>query len=472
MAFCLIAVLILKALLSSVHLVTCPAAPGTAATDGAYRVTVNGKPVDVVFIEKPSMADSQLQWKDGPDNLHPYYFVAFDADDEVEIAVTSEQDLSRVRIFPSRLGIRPSDCTAHRVVFRAKPPFKLSFEPQPRHRALVFSAQLPEKDVPDRTDPKVRWFGPGRHHFDKPIILGKGQTLYLAPGAWVEAAVFGRGCDGARIRGRGVLSGLCWPWRKGPADRMVDVSGRDVRLEGVTIVGSYHWCVVLERCENAVVRGINILNGHVLNDDGIDVVRSRHVTIEDVFIRSQDDCIAPKYWCEDLKVRNAVLWTDVANIFRIGYECEGAGYRFADFDVRGVDILHQSIHKPAAGKMWSENAVYIQASNDMPFENISFADVRFDAPEPGDNLACIRTQRTQDRWNRHKEPGDVRNVTFDGIVFPNGLPENSESIWIENVDDGRTVDGVCFRNVGGALPVVRKGNVTNCGVRPSDLSVQ
>ena len=443
------------------EVVTWPAAPGTAATDGAYQVTVNGKSVDVCYIEKPSMADGQLQWKNGPDNLHPYYFTMFDADEEVEVTVTSTNDLSKTRILPTRRGIRPSECSAHRVVFRAKPPFKLSFEPQVRHRALVLSAHFPERNAPKSGDKDVLWFGPGRHHFDKPIALGKGQTLYLAPGAWVEAAVLGRDCDGARICGRGVLSGLCWNWCKGPRGHMLEVGGRDVTIEDITIVGAWQWCIVLEACTNAKVRGINILNGHVLNDDGIDVVRSKGVTIEDVFIRTQDDCITPKYWCEDLKVRNVILWTDVANIFRIGYECLGKGHRFGDFDVRGVDVLHQSIHKPAAGKMWSENAVYIQASNDMPFENMTFADFRFDAPEAGDNFACIRTQITRDQWQQHKLPGDIRNITFDDVAFPNGLPEGAETVWLENIDDSRTVDGIFFRNLGHKLPVTVKGKVTN-----------
>lgn len=447
------------------QVVTWPAAPGTVAADGAYQVAVNGRPVDVCFIEKPSMADGQLQWKGGPDNLHPYYFALFDADEEVEITVTSTNDLSRTRILPTRRGICPEVCSAHRVVFRARPPFKLSFEPQIRHRALVLSANLPERDAPKPGDEGVVWIGPGRHHFDRPLDLGKGQTLYLAPGAWVEACVRGRDCDGARICGRGVLSGLCWQWCKGPSNHMLTLNGRNVRLEDVTIVGAWTWCVVLDGCENAVVRGINILNGHVLNDDGIDVVRSRDVLIENVFIRSQDDCITPKYWCEGLKVRDVVLWTDVANIFRIGYECLGKGHRFGDFDVRRVDVLHQSIHKPAAGKMWSENAIYIQASNDMPFEDMTFADFRFDAPEKGDNLACIRTQRTNDRWQQHKVPGDIRRILVDGVSFPNGLPPDSESIWLENIDDSRTVDGIRFVNLEQKPSVTVKGKVTNWDVR-------
>lgn len=151
--------------------------------------------------------------------------------------------------------------------------------------------------------------------------------------------------------------------------------------------------------------------------------------------------------------------------FRIGYECDGKGFRFADFDIRGVDVIHQSIHKPAAGKMWSENAIYIQASNDMPFEDMTFADFRFDAPEKGDNLACIRTQRTNDQWQQHKVPGDIRRILVDGVSFPNGLPPDSESIWLENIDNSRMFDEIRFVNLEQKPSVTVKGKVTNWDVR-------
>jgi len=221
------------------QVITWPAAKGTTATDGEYRVSVNGRPVDVLYIPKPSMHDGQLT---GDENLQPYYAALFDADEEVTIAVESPKDLSATRVLPASRGIRPNLESAHRVTFRAKPPFKLSFEPQPRHRALVLSAHLPEKDAPKSDAPGVKYFGPGRHHFDKAIRLGSNETLYLAPGAWVEGAVHADGTN-ITVRGRGVLSGLCWDWLKGPegGGHMMVLHGQDIRLRDITIVGAWHW---------------------------------------------------------------------------------------------------------------------------------------------------------------------------------------------------------------------------------------
>lgn len=435
--------------------ITWPAAEGTAATDGEYRVSVNGRPLDVVYIPKPSMHDNQLT---GDENLQPYYAAFFDADEEVTVVVESPKDMANTRILPVSKGVRPLVESAHRVVFKARPPFKLSLEPSPRHRALVFSACLPEKNVPVPGARNVRYFGPGRHHYDKPICLNSNETMYLAPGAWVESAVFGVGTN-ITVRGRGVLSGLCWDWCKGPSGHMMHFGGNNISLRDFTIVGAWQWCVVLDSCENAVVDGLNILNGHVLNDDGIDICRSRNVTIRNTFIRSQDDCITPKYWLEGFKVENVILWTDVANIFRIGYECEGPSRKFSDFHVKGVDVLHQSIHKPPTGALWSENVVYIQASNDMLFENMLFEDFRIDGSEPGDNLINVRTLIIRDQWQQHKNPGRVRNVRFRNFSFAFGLPPKSQSIYLESIDDAHTVEGVRFEAMDPRLEFKTKGKV-------------
>ena len=275
------------------EVVTWPAAPGTAATNGAFTVKVNGRPVDVIEIPKPTHC-----LKDA--DAHPYYAAFFDADEEVDVEVVGAADMRRTRM----------------VGFRAKPPFNVAVEPSGRHGALVIAANVPERDAPKKDDPNVVYFGPGRHRRDKAITLGSGQTLYLAPGAYVEGWVKASGTN-MTIRGRGILSGLPWQWGKGPVGWMVAAQGRDIVVKDVTLMSSWTWMLVFNEAENVLVDNIKLFNGRTLNDDGIDICRSRHVAIRNSFIRSQDDCIAPKYWCEDLTVENCALWTDVANIIRV-----------------------------------------------------------------------------------------------------------------------------------------------------------
>ncbi len=440
------------------EIVTWPAAPGTAATNGAFTVKVNGRDVDVIEIPKPTHCLKG-------DDAQPYYAAFFDADEEVTVEVTGAANMRRTRILPSRRGIAPQVKGEHAVSFRAKPPFNVAVEPSGRHGALVIAANVPEKDAPRPDDPNVVYFGPGRHRRDKAIKLGSGQTLYLAPGAYVEGWVSASGTN-MTIRGRGILSGLPWQWGKGPVGWMVALKGKCIEVRDVTLMSSWTWMLVFNEAEDVLVDNIKLLNGRTLNDDGIDICRSRRVTIRNSFIRSQDDCIAPKYWCEDLTVENCALWTDVANIIRVGYECLGRDYPFRNHRYRNIDVLHQAIHNDKSiDNYWTENTISIQPSNDAMFENMVFENFAFDAPQAQDLFLTLRT--TICRFGRKPitQGGHARNITFRDIHFPKGRPIGSYGIWIHSVDPDHIVEDVTFENLEGQeefhVPVGIRGVVKN-----------
>lgn len=73
------AIILCAALLGEV--VTWPAPKNTAGVDG-YAVKVNGKPVGVMGTPKPTYGL-------GEGRAYPYSFALFDADEEVEIEVSS-----------------------------------------------------------------------------------------------------------------------------------------------------------------------------------------------------------------------------------------------------------------------------------------------------------------------------------------------------------------------------------------------
>ena len=399
-----------------------------------YRVWVDGRPAEVLDILAPSHHDWQL-----PDEAaQPYWAALFDAEGEVTVRVESESDLSATRILPLSRGIAPRLDGAHALEFTATPPFTLAVEPRPRHGALIVSARPPDPNPPRPDAPGVKCFGPGRHHFDEPIELHSGETLYLATGAFVEGAVRGVGTN-ITVRGHGVLSGLCWLHWEGPAGHLLHFEGADIALRDFTVMGGWNWTLVLNNVDNASIDGVNILNGHVLNDDGIDVCRSRNVTIRNCFIRTQDDCIAAKFWCEGLTVENCALWTDVANIFRIGVECDEPPRRIAGISVRDVSVLHQSVLKP--GRL--QNAVNIMASNGEMFEDFLFDGLRFDTPEAGDNLASVRTLVWRGKVYVHEQAGHVRNVTFRNVALPADAPSDANSvIFVKSHDTEHTVGNV------------------------------
>ena len=437
------------------EVVTWPLAPGTVATDGVWRVTVNGRPLDVLKVPRPTQCLTSYF-------AQPYYATFFDADETVEISVSGHdpENTRRIRVLPKRLGINPTPDKDGRVTFRAKPPFNLVLERGGRYHNLVLAAQTPETDQHRVGDPNVVSFGPGRHRLDRPLILGARQTLYLAPGAYVEGAVRGVGND-ITVCGRGILSGEPWPWTDGPQPRMCWLSGTNITVRGVTLMSSWTWTLVLDGAENVLIDGVKILNGRVLNDDGIDLCGVRNANVKDCFVRAQDDCIAVKWWNENLLVTNCVLWTDVANIIRVGYECAGPGFAFRCQEFRGIDVIRQAVgNNKSPDDNWTENTIAVQMSHDTLAEKLLFEDFTFNGVEPQDLFLCLRTPICRYRGIDIRHGGHVRNVRFRKIHFPSKRPLGSLGIWMHSVDPDHAVENVSFEECECfTVPVALRGDV-------------
>lgn len=447
---------------ASGRVVTHPAPVVRVATPLAVRV--NGRLVETIDLPMP---DHCLEGADA----RPYSAVLFEADACVEVEV-SGPPMGHVRILPLSRGIRPDVLGPTKMRFRATPPFTVAVEPSGRHQALVVSANVPDDHPPKADDPGVVFIGPGSHRRAKPLRLTSGQTLYLAPGAYLESPVVGVGTN-ITICGRGILSGAAWPHFGGPGGpkdghRLVYLSGKNITVRDVTLMCSYSWTLSVSG-EDILVDNVKILNGRVLNDDGIDVCRARRVTVRDCFVRSQDDCIAVKYWCEDLLVENCALWTDVANVFRIGYECDGPAFAYRNLTFRGIDVLHQSIRKKPADEMWAENTFFIQCGNGQRFGDIRIDDVRFDSPEAGDIFLNLRTFMVSNSWQRHTQPGHFRGLTVRNVRPQMPLMPNTLGVRLASVDGDHRVEGVTFENVSGLGPLEVVGDVRDLNLPPASF---
>ena len=438
----------------SSEVVTWPAAEGTKVTDD-FQVRVNGKPLDVQLVPIPSHTLKG-------ENAHPYSFAQFDCAKEVTVEITTTQSVENVRILPLAKGIKAEKKSAHSISFNAKPPFQLAVEPEGRHHALILSANLPETDTPKADDPSVVYFGPGRH---KPgvITLKDNQTLYLAGGAWVEGAIRASGTN-LVIRGRGVLSGAPWPWTKGPAGHMVGIyDARDVVVKDITLHSAWTWCLVLVNCQRAMIDNVKILCGRVLNDDGIDICDCKDVEILNSFIRSQDDCFAWKLirrknlGCENIYAHDCILWTDVANAFRIGYENSGNGFRNLLF--KDLDILHLTLKKTDPEVYWANCGIMLQPSNGQTMQKLIFEDIRFDTAEPGDIFLYVNTRPYADGAGKYTEGGTLRDCVIRNVQLPPSNPPVPMSVYLNSVDPDHPIENLTLENVSGFGKVIQHGTI-------------
>ena len=406
------------------------------------RVSVNGCPMTLVEAPKPTK-----YWKGQMYDQYaqPYWAALVDAHGDVEVRVESDsRDLSRTRIIPED-KVSQVVCSTGCVTFRATVPFNVSVEPDGRYRTIAVIAREPDRHAPKRDDSKVRYFASGHHHLDEPIRLKSNQTLYLEEGAFVEACVFASGTNIA-IRGHGVLSGVPWPWKKGPQTQFVHFKGaRDVLVKDVTLLGPYHWSLVLQDVEHAVVDGIAVLGGRVINDDGIDICRCHDVTVRNSFFHVQDDNIAIKWWAEDVTVEKCTFWADVARIVHIGGESDPAPHGMRRIKVRDFEVLHQSICKPSRG----EPIIHINASNEMPVEDVIIENGRIWAPEWKDMFARIETVIAHEAkgWAWYDKPGRINGVTIKNINYKKTLPRECGTVKVLGCDTAHPVRNVTIEGL-------------------------
>jgi hypothetical protein len=397
-----------------------------------YAVEVDGKPVDVY------VAPVRTSGAGGP-----YSFASFDFSGTATVKVTSERSLSGAIARPRSYGLTPS-VNGNTLSLTLNRPCQLSIEPDGKNRPLLLFANPIETDRPNEDGPGVRYFGPGIHRPGE-IRLKSNETLYLAGGAIVKGAVIAEDAENIRILGRGILDGIDWEWRAGPAGSMIKLRRcSSVVISGITLRSSWGWTIVLAGCDHVKVSNVKICNGRVMNDDGINPVNSQHVTIEDCFIRSDDDCIAMKGMgygkrnVEDIRVQNCVLWCDRARIFLLGHESRAEFMR--NITVRDCDIIHYGF-----------TPFLVEPGEEMTIEDILFEDIRVNCERPSEGpprgpFGLIRLNPTINQYMKDKTPGRIRRLHFRDITV-SGDGAESASIHLGGYDEQHMVENVTFENV-------------------------
>jgi hypothetical protein len=230
---------------------------------------------------------------------------------------------------------------------------------------LVFAnPELP--DIPSKDDPKVKYYEAGKIHHAGEIFLKDEETLYLEPGAIVNADVRAIGADNIAIQGGGILHA---GHREHKINMVVLRECRKAVIEDVIVLDSLGWTVHLSGSEDIHLSNTRII-GWRANSDGLDIEYSRKVTADRCFWRTHDDCIAVKALhppgekkipfeeminpetmgkqmakpipgdeVGDILITNSVLWNDKSGQgFEIGFELRIDRIRGIIF--RNCDIIH------------------------------------------------------------------------------------------------------------------------------------
>jgi hypothetical protein len=371
--------------------------------------------------------------------------VYFDCSGPVDVEVIKNTwEVEEAVIRPLSFGL---ECaySGNRVTFMLDGPRKISLEVNGDrfHNLHIFANPL-EENVPDPTNPDVIYFGPGMHVLKEPQMrIPSGKTVYIAGGAVVVGALVCEHVQDVTIRGRGLL--YMSDFEKTTYYRGVEISfSRDITVEGIITIDPPHYTILIGQSEHISIRNIKTFSTRGWSD-GIDMMSCSHIEIEDVFLRTSDDCIAiygqrGDFYGDSLNVtvRNSILWADVAHPMNIGThgDSENGGNIIENIVFENIDILEH--HEPQRD-YWG--CMAINPGDNNTVRNIRYENIRVEQFELGE-LFNIRVVHNP-KYN--PQPGKrVENILFKDIVF-NGICENPSRI--EGFDETRIVDGVTFENV-------------------------
>lgn len=439
--------------------VTYPA-PASEKVSGAYSVTVDGKPVDVY-----SAASEYF----GGD----YYFAYFDFEGSVKIEIRSEYPLDKAAVLPASFGL-PMETTSERAIITADKPFRVSFEPNGRIKPLLIFGNGLETDVVPASNAKdVVYFGPGVHKPGK-IELTSNQTLYLAGGAVVKGCIHAVG-ENITIRGRGVLAGEESPRFQGPGRFLLDCQNcSQLTVRDIILRNPWSWTAVTWNCRGVLIDGLKICGSRMINDDALDLVNSQDVIVRNCFFRTQDDSIAikgidaSKLPCENILVENCQFWTDLANIYRIGYECDAAVMKH--IVSKNIDVLHYSKNYREPSHYWSNAIIWLQPNLNMLIDDCQFEN--FTVYSDGTEMILLMAKPMRCSYGAHKEPdpGTLKNCSFKNISLVGKKGDFKGLIFLAGESEKWSVTGLTFENVQYfGERITRESPCVHCGNHVSNI---
>lgn len=291
---------------------------------------------------------------------------------------------------------------------------------------------------------RVVRLAPGLYRLKKDhCSIPSDTTVILSGGAVVMGSFFIHRRKNVSITGRGMI--YLGHVKKETYLRGADINySENVILEGVIIMDPAHYSVHLGNSRNVQIRDIKAFSC-VGWSDGIDMMACQNILIENVFLRTSDDCIAIYGGRNDYKgntqnvtVRDCILWADVAHPIMIGVhgDADRGGSVIENISFDHVDILEH--HEPQDDYL---GCMTINAGDDNAVRNVSFRNIRVEQFERGKLLDV------QIKWNRkyNDVPGrSIENILFENVDY-NGIGEHTSEI--RGFREDRRVQGIHIKNM-------------------------
>jgi hypothetical protein len=311
-----------------------------------------------------------------------------------------------------------------------------------RPEDMLRAAEKPNSE--DGTIPDIIYFRAGMHYIEQVILnIPSGKTVYLEGGSIIVGSLICDSVENVTICGRGIL--YLSNFERFSTFRGVRILfSKNITIDGIMTIDPPHYSIYIGKSENIKICNFKSFSTRGWSD-GIDMMSSSNIDIEDVFLRTSDDCIAiyGSRWAyygdaRNITVRNSTFWADVANPMNIGGhgDSQRNGDTIEDILFENIDILEH--HEPQPN-YWG--AMAINAGDKNTVRNVTYKNIRVEHFELG-QLFDLRIV-----WNEKYNPAPgsrISNIHFEDIDY-NGVTENPSRIF--GYDNERMVEGVTFKNL-------------------------
>ncbi len=332
----------------------------------------------------------------------------------VEVELCWKEKPASVVVRPQRENIQSVETNCG-IQFTLSQPSRLCIEAAQKKPLYLVAAGWEEEPSENVT----HYFAPGQVYDPEVVELSSGDHLHLAGGAILRAPLSICNAEGVTVEGNGVLDGSYSPNLaahgviKGVARATALISNsRNISVRGIAVVNSPGWSFPVAASHDVLLDGVNIINDDAC-DDGVDIVGSEKVTIQNSFIATNDDCIAIKAIdygnlrtdarrdVKDILVEGCVLRNGMSgNVIDIGFETQAD--RIGDIIFRDIDII---------GAHGYSAVFSIHNGDRAQVENVLYEDIRIDH-----YFSLFLDFRVlKSRWSVDVQRGRIRNITLRNV---------------------------------------------------------
>lgn len=279
------------------------------------------------------------------------------------------------------------------------------------------------------------------------LVLRDNESIYIESGAVVKGSIRAYGASGIKIYGEGVLDGSYF---QGTTDYrtilLYDCS--NVTIRDIIMIEPVCWMIMLANCRDVHIDRLKQI-GEVVSSDGIDIVGSHDILVENCILRNNDDCVVIKSfdWTEthsrqslkaaydvyNVEVRSCIFVNGPSgNAIEIGHELTTEEIRNITFN--DIDIVSVQGYGAALSIHAGDRAVV----HDIVFENIRIEHYY-------DKLVDFRIMRSM--YNKDESRGRIHDILVKDIYVKvsNYNPGYSISL-IGGYDKEHRAERITFEN--------------------------